>query len=43
LPDDTGRLVDAARKRPLAKLQIRSEDGRELQPDEILVRLPDKG
>jgi DNA-binding HxlR family transcriptional regulator len=33
-------LIDAARNRPLAKLQIRSEDGRALRPDEILVRLP---
>ena len=31
-------LVDAERNRPLEKLQIRSEDGRTLRPDEILVR-----
>jgi DNA-binding HxlR family transcriptional regulator len=36
-------LVDAAKKRPLAKLQLRSQDGRALRPDEILVRLPEKG
>jgi DNA-binding HxlR family transcriptional regulator len=30
-------LVDAERNRPLEKLQIRSEDGRTLQPDEIRV------
>ena len=31
-------LVDAVRNRPLAKLQIRSEDGATLRPDEVLVR-----
>jgi DNA-binding HxlR family transcriptional regulator len=35
-------LVDAVRNRPLAKLQIRSEDGRVLQPNEVLVRIPGK-
>jgi hypothetical protein len=35
-------LVDAVRNRPLAKLQIRSEDGRVLQPNEVLVRIPSK-
>jgi DNA-binding HxlR family transcriptional regulator len=35
-------LVDAAKHRPIAKLQIRSEDGRSLQPEEVLVRLPDR-
>jgi DNA-binding HxlR family transcriptional regulator len=34
-------LVDAVRNRPLAKLQIRSEDGRALRPDEVLVWLPE--
>jgi DNA-binding HxlR family transcriptional regulator len=31
-------LIDAERYRPLEKLQIRSEDGRTLRPDEILIR-----
>jgi DNA-binding HxlR family transcriptional regulator len=34
-------LVDAVSKRPLAKLQIRSEDGRVLRQDEVRVRRPE--
>ena len=33
-------LVDALKQRPLAKLQVRSQDGRALRPDEIQMQLP---
>jgi DNA-binding HxlR family transcriptional regulator len=36
-------MVDASRKRPLAKLQIRSQDGRVLRPEEVLLRPGDRG
>lgn len=34
-------LIDTQSRRPLQKLALRAEDGRELQPEEVTLRVPD--